>query len=83
MLFRAAAELALEQGLTERAGTALGNLSDLAFGHDRYEDALGYLEQSRHRALGHEARRRDASSQWGSGCNDEAVDPLHRVSAVE
>ena len=46
ILLRAAAELALEQGLTERAGTALGNLSDLAFGHDRYEDALGYLGQS-------------------------------------
>ena len=46
MLMRAAADLAAESGLTERAATALGNLSDLAFGHDRYQDALGYLEQS-------------------------------------
>jgi class 3 adenylate cyclase/tetratricopeptide (TPR) repeat protein len=46
VLLRAASELALEQGLTERAGTGLGNLSDLAFGQDRYEHALGYLERS-------------------------------------
>ncbi|HEY3765938.1 MAG TPA: adenylate/guanylate cyclase domain-containing protein [Gaiellales bacterium] len=46
MLLRAAAALALEQGSSDRAATALGNLSDLAFGHDRYQDALGYLEQS-------------------------------------
>jgi len=46
ILMRSAAELALEHGLTERAGAALGNLSDLAFGHDRYTDALGYLERS-------------------------------------
>ncbi len=41
VLLRAASELALEQGLTERAGACLGNLSDLAFGQDRYEHALG------------------------------------------
>ena len=47
VLLRAASELALEQGLTERARrTALGNLSDLAFGQDRYEHALEYLERS-------------------------------------
>ena len=46
MLLRAAAALALEQGSSDRAATALGNLSDLAFGDDRYQDALGYLEQS-------------------------------------
>ncbi|HEY2789700.1 MAG TPA: AAA family ATPase, partial [Gaiellales bacterium] len=46
MLMRWAADLALERGLTERAGAALGNLSDLAFGRDRYQDALGYLERS-------------------------------------
>lgn len=46
MLLRAAAALAVEQGSSDRAATALGNLSDLAFGHDRYQDALGYLGQS-------------------------------------
>jgi tetratricopeptide (TPR) repeat protein len=46
MLLRASAELALEQGSADRAATALGNLSDLAFGADRYEDALRYLERS-------------------------------------
>jgi class 3 adenylate cyclase/tetratricopeptide (TPR) repeat protein len=46
MFLRASAELALEQGSADRAATALGNLSDLAFGADRYEDALGYLERS-------------------------------------
>ncbi len=60
MLMRAAADLALEHNLTERAATVLGNLSDLAFGHDRYHDALGYLE----RELDLARRTGDRPNEW-------------------
>ena len=60
MLMRAAADLALEHNLTERAATVLGNLSDLAFGHDRYQDALGYLE----RELELARRTGDRPNEW-------------------
>ena len=60
MLMRAAADLALEHNLTERAATVLGNLSDLAFGHDRYQDALGYLD--RELELAH--RTGDRPNEW-------------------
>jgi predicted ATPase/class 3 adenylate cyclase len=45
-LYRLALEHALEHDLTERASMAAANLSDLSFQRDRYEEALGYLEQS-------------------------------------
>jgi predicted ATPase/class 3 adenylate cyclase len=45
-LFRLALEHALEHELTERASMAAANLSDLSFQRDRYEESLGYLEQS-------------------------------------
>jgi class 3 adenylate cyclase/tetratricopeptide (TPR) repeat protein len=60
ILMRAAAELALEEGLVERAGTMLGNLSDRAFGDDRYDEALGYLE----RALDLARRTGDRPNEW-------------------
>src|SRR5204862_2571643 len=46
VLLRSAADLALEVGNLERASVSLGNLSDIAFSLDRYEEALGYLEAS-------------------------------------
>jgi class 3 adenylate cyclase/tetratricopeptide (TPR) repeat protein len=45
-LYRLALEHALEHELTERASSAAGNLSDLSFQRDRYEESLGYLQQS-------------------------------------
>jgi class 3 adenylate cyclase/tetratricopeptide (TPR) repeat protein len=45
-LYRLALEHALEHELTERASSAAGNLSDLSFHRDRYEESLGYLQQS-------------------------------------
>jgi class 3 adenylate cyclase/tetratricopeptide (TPR) repeat protein len=45
-LYRLALEHALDRDLTERASMAAANLSDLSFQRDRYEEALGYLEQS-------------------------------------
>jgi class 3 adenylate cyclase/tetratricopeptide (TPR) repeat protein len=45
-LFKLALDNALEHELTEHASTASGNLSDLSFQRDRYEESLGYLEQS-------------------------------------
>jgi class 3 adenylate cyclase/tetratricopeptide (TPR) repeat protein len=60
MLMRCAADLALEHGLVERAGTVLGNLSDLAFGADRYEEALGHLQ----RALELAHRAGDRPTEW-------------------
>ncbi len=60
MLMRSAAELAIERGLIERAGTTLGNLSDLAFGDDRYEEALGYLD----RVLELAGRSGDRANEW-------------------
>jgi class 3 adenylate cyclase/tetratricopeptide (TPR) repeat protein len=44
-LFKLALEHALEHELTERASNACGNLSDISFHRDRYEEALGYLKQ--------------------------------------
>jgi class 3 adenylate cyclase/tetratricopeptide (TPR) repeat protein len=54
-LLRAALELAVESGATERASVAAGNLSDLSFQRDRYHEALAYLEQSLElaRTIGH------------------------------
>jgi class 3 adenylate cyclase/tetratricopeptide (TPR) repeat protein len=60
MLMRSAAELAIELGLIERAATTLGNLSDLAFGDDRYEQALGHL----HRMLELARRAGDRPNEW-------------------
>jgi class 3 adenylate cyclase/tetratricopeptide (TPR) repeat protein len=60
MLMRSAAELAIELGLIERAGATLGNLSDLAFGDDRYEDALGHLQ----RVLELARRAGDRPNEW-------------------
>jgi class 3 adenylate cyclase/tetratricopeptide (TPR) repeat protein len=45
-LFKLALEHAVEHELTERAANACGNLSDISFQSDRYEEALGYLQQS-------------------------------------
>jgi tetratricopeptide (TPR) repeat protein len=45
-LFKLALEHAVEHELTERAANACGNLSDISFQRDRYEEALGYLQQS-------------------------------------
>jgi tetratricopeptide (TPR) repeat protein len=45
-LFKLVLEHALEHELTERAANASGNLSDLSFQRDRYEEALGYLQQT-------------------------------------
>jgi class 3 adenylate cyclase/tetratricopeptide (TPR) repeat protein len=45
-LFKLALDHALEHELTEAAAIACGNLSDLSFQRDRYEESLGYLEQS-------------------------------------
>jgi predicted ATPase/class 3 adenylate cyclase len=45
-LFKLALEHALEHELTERAANACGNLSDVSFQLDRYEEALGYLQQA-------------------------------------
>jgi tetratricopeptide (TPR) repeat protein len=45
--YKMVVETGLEQGLLRDASTALGNLSDLAFHQDRYQDAIGYLEQAR------------------------------------
>jgi predicted ATPase len=45
-LFKLALEHALEHELTSRASNACGNLSDTLFQRDRYEEALGYLEQA-------------------------------------
>jgi class 3 adenylate cyclase/tetratricopeptide (TPR) repeat protein len=45
-LFKLALEHALEHELTDRAASVSSQLSDLAFQRDRYEEALGYLQQS-------------------------------------
>ncbi len=45
--YRMVVETGMEHGLLRDAATATGNLSDLAFHRDRYQDAVGYLEQSR------------------------------------
>jgi predicted ATPase/class 3 adenylate cyclase len=45
-LLKLALAHALEHELTERASNCCGNLSDLSFQHDRYEEALGYLRQT-------------------------------------
>jgi class 3 adenylate cyclase/tetratricopeptide (TPR) repeat protein len=58
--FRAALDLALEHDLLERASVTCGNLSDLAFQRDRYEEALGYLDQ----ALGQARRTGNRPEEW-------------------
>jgi class 3 adenylate cyclase/tetratricopeptide (TPR) repeat protein len=73
MLLRAAAELALEHGLFERASTALGNLSDFSFGDDRYEDALGYLGQ----VLELARRTGDRPNEWFA--NSESTYALYQL----
>ncbi len=45
-LLRLSLEVALEDELFERAAVACGNLSDLAFQRDHYEEALDYLGQA-------------------------------------
>jgi tetratricopeptide (TPR) repeat protein len=50
-----------EHGLYENAYNALFNLSDISFQHDRYDDALGYLEE----ALALARRRGSRSGEWG------------------
>jgi class 3 adenylate cyclase/tetratricopeptide (TPR) repeat protein len=61
-LLEAAVGLALAHGYTERAAVGLGNLSDLAFAVDRYEEALGYLGRS----LDLARRTGDRPNQWFS-----------------
>ncbi|MGN6380067.1 MAG: hypothetical protein ACTHNU_14030 [Gaiellales bacterium] len=46
VLLAAAANLALEQGLLERAGVALGNLSDQSFNRDDYTESLVHLDRA-------------------------------------
>jgi class 3 adenylate cyclase/tetratricopeptide (TPR) repeat protein len=46
LLLSGALDFALEHNLTERAVIAASNLSDQSFHHDRYRDALGYLDQA-------------------------------------
>jgi tetratricopeptide (TPR) repeat protein len=45
-LYRLALESALENNLADIAARAAGNLSDLSFQADRYQESLSYLEQS-------------------------------------
>ena len=47
MLLQAAADLALEQGLLDRASVSLGNLSDQSFQYDAYAAALVHLDRVR------------------------------------
>ena len=44
-MYRMALDAALEHGLNSQAANTLGNLSDLAFQHDRYADSLSHLEE--------------------------------------
>jgi class 3 adenylate cyclase/tetratricopeptide (TPR) repeat protein len=73
MLLTAAAELALEHGFMERAGVALGNLSDQAFAVDRYEEALGYLGRSLELAR----KTGDRPNEWFS--HSESTYPLFQL----
>jgi class 3 adenylate cyclase/tetratricopeptide (TPR) repeat protein len=59
-LFKLALEHALEHGLTQRASNACGNLSDISFQRDRYEEALGYLQQS----IGLARKDGDRPAEW-------------------
>jgi tetratricopeptide (TPR) repeat protein len=59
-LFKLALEHALEHELTQRAANACGNLSDISFQRDRYEEALGYL----HQALALARKDGDRPSEW-------------------
>ncbi len=47
MLLQAAADLALEQGLLDRASVSFGNLSDQSFQYDAYAAALVHLDRVR------------------------------------
>ena len=73
MLLSAAAELALEHGFVERAGVALGNLSDQAFSVDRYEEALGYLARSLELA----GKTGDRPNEWFA--HSESTYPLFQL----
>jgi tetratricopeptide (TPR) repeat protein len=73
VLLSAAAELALENGFIERAGVALGNLSDQAFAVDRYEEALGYLARSLELAR----KTGDRPTEWFS--HSESTYPLFQL----
>ncbi|HEY8774633.1 MAG TPA: adenylate/guanylate cyclase domain-containing protein [Gaiellaceae bacterium] len=61
-LFKLALEHSLEHGLTQRAANACGNLSDISFQRDRYEEALGYL----HQALAIARKDGDRPNEWFS-----------------
>ena len=61
-LFKLALEHSLEHGLTQRAANACGNLSDISFQRDRYEEALGYL----HQALALARKDGDRPNEWFS-----------------
>jgi class 3 adenylate cyclase/tetratricopeptide (TPR) repeat protein len=45
-LFKLVLEHSLEHELAEQAANACGNLSDISFQRDRYEEAVGYLQQA-------------------------------------
>jgi class 3 adenylate cyclase/tetratricopeptide (TPR) repeat protein len=63
-------ELSLEHDLSEDASTFFFLLSDQAFRHDRYRDALGYLEQSM------EQSRKIGGRPWEWGALAERTYPL-------
>jgi class 3 adenylate cyclase/tetratricopeptide (TPR) repeat protein len=73
MLLSASVEMALEHGFVERAGVALGNLSDQAFAVDRYEDALGYLA----RTLELARKSGDRPNEWFA--HSESTYPLFQL----
>jgi len=60
-LHRQALVISREHGLYENAYNALFNVSDISFQHDRYDDALGYLEE----ALALSRRRGSRTGEWG------------------
>ena len=64
-LHRLVLETAFEHGLLSHASTSCINLSDMAFHHDRYGDALEYLDQARSlaRRVGHRMREWFADSE--------------------
>jgi class 3 adenylate cyclase/tetratricopeptide (TPR) repeat protein len=62
VLLAAAAQLAIDQGLLERAGVALGNLSDQSFNRDEYADSLVHLN----RALEIARTSGDRPNEWFS-----------------
>jgi class 3 adenylate cyclase/tetratricopeptide (TPR) repeat protein len=73
MLLQAAADLALEQGLLDRASVSFGNLSDQSFQYDDYAAALVHLD--RVREISQQAG--DRPNEWFS--YSERTYPLYQL----